>query len=72
VIIVVDQVNLNSLQDESSIDAKAFIEVAAGMDDTQFATSNNAAVRKEVAMADKDGVVLFKKFDEGLIFFNCS
>jgi protein disulfide-isomerase A1 len=46
------------------------LEVAAGMDDTQFATSNNAAVRKELAMADKDGVVLFKKFDEGRVDYD--
>jgi len=51
-------------KDESSADAKAFKDVAGGMDDTQFAITNDAAVRKDANMAGKDGIVLFKKFDE--------
>ena len=34
------------------------------MDDTQFAIADESAVRK-AAESDKDGVILFKKFDEG-------
>lgn len=55
---------LGLFKDETSIDAKAFLEVAASTDDTQFAITNAADIRSEVKI-DKDGAVLFKKFDEG-------
>lgn len=43
--------------------AKAFLEVAATMDDHPFGITSNDAVFKEFSVS-KDGVVLFKKFDE--------
>jgi protein disulfide-isomerase A1 len=50
--------------DVSSADAKAFMTVAGSMDDTQFAVVTDEAVRADVGI-DGNGVVLFKKFDEG-------
>ncbi|KAK2167584.1 hypothetical protein LSH36_26g09006 [Paralvinella palmiformis] len=44
--------------------AKAFIEVAGGIDDLPFGITSNADVFTENKV-DGDAVVLFKKFDEG-------
>ncbi len=50
--------------DKESDDAKVFLEVAAENDEHPFAIVTDKAVYSELG-ADKDGVVLFKKFDEG-------
>jgi protein disulfide-isomerase A1 len=51
-------------EDEASDDAKAFIEVAKEKDDVLFAVTSTKDVYNELKMK-KDGVILFKKFDEG-------
>lgn len=50
--------------DKDSDSAKVFLEVAAENDEHPFAIVTDKAVYSELG-ADKDGVVLFKKFDEG-------
>jgi protein disulfide-isomerase A1 len=51
-------------KDPSSDLAKAFLEVASDTDELPFGITSDDAVFQEHKM-DKDGVVLFKKFDEG-------
>lgn len=51
-------------KDQSSADAKAFLAVATDVDDFPFAISSEDQVGTELGR-DKDGVVLFKTFDEG-------
>lgn len=51
----------NDLESES---AKTFLEAAAENDEYPFAIASEKAVFTELG-SDKDGVVLFKKFDEG-------
>lgn len=53
-----------AFKDQSSADAKVFLEVAADMDDSVFAITSDKAVQSELNL-DKDGMVLLKKFDEG-------
>ena len=50
--------------DLESDDAKTFLEAADDYDEYPFAISSEKAVFAELG-ADKDGVVLLKKFDEG-------
>jgi protein disulfide-isomerase A1 len=50
--------------DKESDGAKVFLEVAAENDEHPFAIVTDKAIYSELD-ADKDGVVLFKKFDEG-------
>ena len=50
--------------DLESADAKTFLEAAGENDEYPFAISSEKAVFAELG-ADKDGVVLLKKFDEG-------
>lgn len=50
-------------KDESSADAKVFLDAAASMDDTVFGITKEEKVWKEFGVK-KDGIVLFKKFDE--------
>jgi protein disulfide-isomerase A1 len=59
-----DVVVIGFFKDQSSDDAKSFLDIAGGMDDTQFGISSEEGVMKEYKV-DKDGVVLLKKFDEG-------
>lgn len=59
-----DVVVIGFFKDQSSDDAKAFLEIAGGMDDTIFGISSDEGVRKEYKV-EKDGVILLKKFDEG-------
>jgi protein disulfide-isomerase A1 len=49
---------------EDSEKAKAFLEVASLLDDTPFGITSDDKVYKEYKIKE-DGVVLFKKFDEG-------
>uniref|UniRef100_A0A2R5LJC7 Protein disulfide-isomerase n=1 Tax=Ornithodoros turicata TaxID=34597 RepID=A0A2R5LJC7_9ACAR len=51
-------------KDTSSKDAKAYLQAAAALDDYTFGLASDEAVYKELKV-EKDGVVLFKKFDEG-------
>jgi protein disulfide-isomerase A1 len=51
-------------KDSTSDLAKAFLEIAADTDEMPFGITSDDAVFQEYKM-DKDGVVLFKKFDEG-------
>lgn len=51
-------------KDVESDDAKAFLKAAEAVDDVPFGITSDDAVYSKYEMA-KDGVVLFKKFDEG-------
>lgn len=51
-------------KDLESAEAKNFLEVAGSMDDVKFAVTSEAAVFT-ANKVEKDGVVLFKAFDEG-------
>ncbi|GAB6031172.1 protein disulfide isomerase [Chamberlinius hualienensis] len=51
-------------KDPNSAEAKVFSEVAASIDDIPFAITSDDVIFK-LLDTDKDGVVLFKKFDEG-------
>jgi len=51
-------------KDQDSAEAKNFLEVAGTMDDVKFAITSEAAVFT-ANKVEKDGVVLFKAFDEG-------
>jgi protein disulfide-isomerase A1 len=59
-----DVVVVGFFKKEDSDKAKAFLDVAATLDDTPFGIASDAAVFKEYKVSD-DGAVLFKKFDEG-------
>jgi protein disulfide-isomerase A1 len=58
-----DVVVVGFFKDEASADAKVFLEVAASLDDTQFAITKDEKVWKEYGVK-KDMIVLLKKFDE--------
>ena len=45
-----------------------FLEVAAGIDDIPFGVSTEESVKKELEVK-ADGVVLYKKFDDGKVVF---
>jgi protein disulfide-isomerase A1 len=64
-----DVVVIGFFKKQDSADAKVFMEVAASMDDTLFAVTSDDAVFKEYKV-EKDGAVLFKKFDEGQVTFD--
>ncbi|KAL1427236.1 hypothetical protein MTO96_017530 [Rhipicephalus appendiculatus] len=51
-------------KDQTSVEAKEFLKAAYAVDRYVFAITSDDAVYKELG-ADKDGVMLFKKFDEG-------
>ncbi|KAG5879996.1 hypothetical protein JTB14_010115 [Gonioctena quinquepunctata] len=55
-------------KDQSSEAAKAFLNVAAAIDDIPFGISAEDAVSSEYEAA-ADSIVLFKKFDEGKVVF---
>lgn len=52
-------------QDVEGASAKAFKDVAAGMDDQKFAIASDASIFTEYDVKTDEAVVLFKKFDEG-------
>ena len=52
-------------QDVEGASAKAFKDVAAGMDDQKFAITSAEALFTEYEVKADEAVVLFKKFDEG-------
>lgn len=54
---------LGFFKDQTSDDAKVFLEVAGAMDDVQFGITSDEKVFKEYKVK-ADGVVLVKKFDE--------
>lgn len=60
-----DVVVVGFFKDADAAEAKAFLDVAGGMDDVPFGISSDAAVLKEFKISGNAGVVLFKKFDEG-------
>nr|XP_037286311.1 protein disulfide-isomerase-like [Rhipicephalus microplus] len=51
-------------KDQTSVEAKEFLKAAYTIEEHAFAITSEDAVYKELG-ASKDGVVLFKKFDEG-------
>jgi protein disulfide-isomerase A1 len=52
-------------KDKDSADAKVFLEVAAGMDDTLFGITTDKAVFSEHKVDKDSAIVILKKFDEG-------
>ncbi|CAG9858126.1 unnamed protein product [Phyllotreta striolata] len=56
-------------KDQTTEAAKAFLEVAASVDDVPFGITDDEPVYKEYEASD-DTVVLFKKFDEGKVVYD--
>jgi protein disulfide-isomerase A1 len=59
-----DVVVIGFFEKQDSDDAKVFLEVAGAVDDTVFGITSDKKVYDALKVT-KDGVVLFKKFDEG-------
>jgi protein disulfide-isomerase A1 len=59
-----DVVVIGFFKDQESEEAKAFLQVASGMDDVKFGITSEAEVFAEHKVVE-NGVVLLKKFDEG-------
>lgn len=59
-----DVVVIGFFKKQDSDDAKVFLDVAGAIDDTVFGITSDEKVY-DALKATKDGVVLFKKFDEG-------
>lgn len=64
-----DVVIIGGFKDKDGDAAKAFLDVAGGLDDFPFGITTDDAVKKEAGIKG-DGVVLFKKFDEGKAAFD--
>lgn len=64
-----DVVVIGFFKKEDSDKAKAFLEVAASLDDTPFAITSEDAVYKEYKVKE-DGVLLLKKFDDGKVEYD--
>ncbi|XP_017882152.1 protein disulfide-isomerase [Ceratina calcarata] len=63
-----DVATIGFFKDVESLDVKAFLEVAATVDDHAFGISSNEEVFSEYGVEDGK-IVLFKKFDEGKVEF---
>lgn len=59
-----DVVVMGFFKDQKSDEAKTFLQVASSLDDIPFGISSDSEVFAEHGV-EKDGIVLFKKFDEG-------
>jgi len=59
-----DVVVVGFFADDTTDEAKAFLEAADGIDDVEFGIVKDAALAKEHKV-EGHGIVLFKKFDEG-------
>ncbi|XP_029189738.2 protein disulfide-isomerase 2-like [Acropora millepora] len=64
-----DVVVVGFYKDKDSENAKAFIQAAEGTDDVEFGIVHDEALAKENNV-EKDGLVLFKKFDEGRVDYD--
>ena len=63
-----DVVLLGVFSDRDSADAKVFLEVAEENHEFPFGITVDKSIVKDLGV-DKEGIVLFKKFDEGRIDF---
>jgi len=59
-----DVVVIGFFQDPESADAQAFTKAASKIDDIPFGITSQADIFKEHGL-EKDGIILYKKFDEG-------
>jgi protein disulfide-isomerase A1 len=58
------------VQDPESAEAKAFLEVAGGIDDVPFGIASSAAAKKHLDVGSDAAVVMLKKFDDGRVEFS--